>query len=164
MGGAGRGNEAAPPCVIDECDGFGSNAIYHRGRAEFTSIFILRKLNCDPLSSGILRQRTMNTCGHKHECLHCRRLKKLRCGQLSSQAIGGEEKPMVDKFKNFHPCERGLRIIDDLGEISIIEQVILDFDSKLSLGSQIQPVTVDSTSMSSICQTPSSGTKPQFSL
>jgi len=50
---------------FDECNGFGRNAICHRGRAKFTSIFILRKHNCTLLSSGILRQRTMNSCGHK---------------------------------------------------------------------------------------------------
>jgi len=34
------GYEAAPPCVIDECSGFCSNTIHHRGRAKFTSIFL----------------------------------------------------------------------------------------------------------------------------
>jgi len=31
MGGGG-GYEAAPPCVIDECNGFASNSIYYRRR------------------------------------------------------------------------------------------------------------------------------------
>jgi len=50
---------------FDECNGFGRNAICHRGRAKFTSIFILKKHNCNLLSSGILRQRTMNSYGQR---------------------------------------------------------------------------------------------------
>ena len=65
FGGWGRANETAPTYVIDECNGFGSNTIYHRGMTEFTLISILRKHNCNLLSSGILRQCTMNGCGHK---------------------------------------------------------------------------------------------------
>jgi len=64
-GGAGRGYDAAPPCVIHECNGFGSNTIHHRGRPEFTLIFMLRQHNCNLLSSGILRQHPMNSCSHK---------------------------------------------------------------------------------------------------
>jgi len=52
-------------CNCDECNGICSNSIYHRGMAKFTSIFILRTHNCNLLSSGILRQRTMYSCGHK---------------------------------------------------------------------------------------------------
>ena len=70
MGGGG-GYEAAPPSVIDECNGFGSNTIYHRRRTKFTLIFILRKHNCNLLSSGILRLHTMNSCSHKCESLRC---------------------------------------------------------------------------------------------
>jgi len=59
------GYEAAPPSVIDESNGFGSNTIYHCGRTKFTLIFILRKPNCNLLSSGILRQCTINSCSNK---------------------------------------------------------------------------------------------------
>jgi len=63
----GGGGVSSRPtmCNCDECNGICSNSIYHHGRAKFTSIFILRKHNCNLLSSGILRQRTMNSCGHK---------------------------------------------------------------------------------------------------
>jgi len=131
----GGGLWNSPPCVIDECSGFCSNRIHHRGRAKFSSIFILRKHNCNFLSSGILRQHTMNSCGHKRKCLWCKQLKELRCCQLSPQSIGGEEKLMVDYVKHFHPCEPGLLVIDDLWEISIIKQEPRNLDSKLSLRS-----------------------------
>jgi len=61
----GGGYDAAPPGVIDECNGFGSNTIYHCGRTKFTSIIISRKHHCNLLSSGILTQHTMNSCGNK---------------------------------------------------------------------------------------------------
>jgi len=66
-GGAPLGGVWSSPtmCNCDECNGICSNSIYHRGRAKFTLIFILRKHNCNLLSSGILRQRTMNCCSHK---------------------------------------------------------------------------------------------------
>jgi len=66
---------SSPPCVIDECSGFCSNTISHCGRAKFTSIFILRKHNYNLLSSGILRQHTMNSCSQKRLHLQCERLK-----------------------------------------------------------------------------------------
>ena len=56
-----RGHQVAQYCVIDKCSGFQSK-VYHRGWAKCTSIFILRKHYCDLLSTGILRQRTMNSC------------------------------------------------------------------------------------------------------
>jgi len=40
----GGGVWSSPPCVTDECRGFCSNTIHHRGRAKFTSIFILRNI------------------------------------------------------------------------------------------------------------------------
>ena len=122
-------------CNYNECNGICSNSIYHRGRAKFTSIFILRKYNCNLLASGILRQRTMNSCSHKGKCLRCERLKKLRCGRLSPQAIGGEEKLMVEQVKHFHLHELGFLIIDDLWEISIVKQELRNLYSKLSLWS-----------------------------
>jgi len=64
-GGGGQGYNAAPPCVIDECNGVSSNKIYHCEKAKFTLIFNMRKHNCNLLSGGILRQHTMNRCGNK---------------------------------------------------------------------------------------------------
>jgi len=52
---------------------------------------------------------------------------------LSPQAIGGEEKLMVDQVKHFHPGEAGFLIIDELREISIVKQELLNMYSKLSL-------------------------------
>jgi hypothetical protein len=81
---------------FDEHNGVCSSAIFHPGGAKFTSIFILRKHNCNLLSNGILRQRTTNRCGHKRYWLRCWRLTELRCVRLSSQATSGEGKLMVD--------------------------------------------------------------------
>jgi hypothetical protein len=67
-------------CNIDECNSFGSNAIYYPGREKFTPILILRKLNCNLLSSSILEQHPMNSCGDKRECLRCELLNELRRG------------------------------------------------------------------------------------
>jgi len=63
--GEGGGWSSPTMCNCDECNGICRNSIYHRGRAKFTSIFILRKHKCKLLSSGILIQHTMNSCGHK---------------------------------------------------------------------------------------------------
>jgi hypothetical protein len=60
-------------------------------------------------------------------------LKELRCGRLSPQAIGGEEKFVKDKGKHFQPREPRLIVIDDLQEISIVKQDLLNLDSKVSL-------------------------------
>jgi hypothetical protein len=49
---------------------------------------------------------------------------------LSPQAIGGEEKFMVDKGKHFHLHEPRLIVIDDLQEISIVKQDLLNLDLK----------------------------------
>jgi len=48
--------------VIEESSGSNSN-IYLWGIGKFTSIFILRKCNGNLLSSGILRQNTINSSG-----------------------------------------------------------------------------------------------------
>jgi len=58
--------EAAPPWVIDECNCFCSNTIYHGRRVKLTLKFTLRKHNWNIYSSGILRQRTINSSVHNH--------------------------------------------------------------------------------------------------
>jgi hypothetical protein len=92
----GGGYIAAPPCVIDECDSFGSNTIYPHGRAKFTSIFILRKHNCNLLSSGMPRQCTLNCSSKECERLRCDWSKGLFSNHLLPQAIGCEETLMLD--------------------------------------------------------------------
>jgi len=61
----GGGVWRSPPCGIDEGSGFCSDIIYHCGRAKFTLIFILRKHNCNLLSSGIHRQHAMKCCSQR---------------------------------------------------------------------------------------------------
>jgi len=128
---------SSPPCVIDECSGVCRNTIYHCGRAKFASIFILRKHNCTLQSSGILRQHTIYSWGHKRWHLRCERLKELRCGQLSPHAIGGEENLMVDYVKDFHLHEQWFLTIDALRVRSIVKRELRNMDLKLSLWSQI---------------------------
>jgi len=60
--------------------------------------------------------------------------------------------------------EPRLLIIDDLGQVSIIKQVLLNLDPKLSLRAHIQPVTTDNSSMGPCCQPSLYGTDLQFQL
>jgi len=80
------------------------------------------------------------------------------------QAIGGEEKLVVNEIKHFHLGEPWLLIINDLGEVSIIKQELLNFGPKLCLRAHIQLVTTVNSSMCPICQPSSNGTNLQFQL
>jgi len=75
----------------------------------------------------------MNSCGNKRKCLRCEWLKERRCGGLLPQAVGGEEKLMIDQVNHFHPRVPRFLIIDDLPEISIVKQELPNLNSKLSL-------------------------------
>jgi len=90
-----RGYQAAQRCAIDECSGYQST-IDHWGWAKCTSIFILRKHNCGLLSTAILRQCTMTSCRCQRKRLQSEMLEMLECCNLVPQAIGGEEKLMVN--------------------------------------------------------------------
>ena len=64
--GEGGGDEAAHHVeLMSSAVASAAMQSYHHGRAKFTSIFILRKHNRNLLSSGILIQRTMNSCSHQ---------------------------------------------------------------------------------------------------
>ena len=78
------------------------------------------------------------------------------------QAIGGEEKLVVNEIKNFHSREPWLLVIDDSGKVSIIKQELLNLDRKLSLRAHIEPATTDNSSTCPICQPSSNGTNLQF--
>jgi hypothetical protein len=129
-----------------------------------TSIFILRQHNCGLHSTGIFRQRTMNSCGYQRQNLRREGLKILGCRWLEPQAIGGEDKLLVNGIKHFHSHEPRLLILNDLGEICIVKQELLNMDPKLSLRAQIQLVTPDNSWTCPICQPSSNGTYLQFQL
>jgi len=78
------------------------------------------------------------------------------------QAIGGEELQMVDYIKQFYRREPWFLVIDDLREISIVQQELPKLDSMIGLWSQIQQVTMDNCWMSSIYQMPLNGTTLYF--
>ena len=134
-----------------ECNGFQSK-IYHSRWAKCTSIFILRKHYCGLHSTGIFRQRTMNSWGCQRWSLRNNRLEILGCCRPVPQAIGDEEKLMVYWIKHFHSGEPWFLIIDDLGEVSIVKQELLNCDTEHCIRAPIQPESTDNSSKSPICQ------------
>ena len=161
-GGGGRG--AMRPLICDWLCSCSKSKIDHRGWAKCTLIFILRKHNWGILSTGVFRQHPMNRCGCQRYRLRSKRLEILGWCWLAPQAIGGEEKLVVNEIKQFHSRETWLLIIDDLGEVSIIKQQLLNLDPKFSLRAHIQPVTSDNSSRCPICQQSGNGTNLQFQL
>ena len=82
----------------------------------------------------------------------------LGCRRLEPQAIGGEEKLVVNEIKHFHSREQRFLLLNDLQEICIVKQKLLNLDPKLGLRVQIQLVTTDNSSTCPICQLSLNGT------
>jgi len=80
------------------------------------------------------------------------------------EAIGGEEKLVVNEIKPVHSHEPRLLHLNDLQEICITKKELLNLDQKLSLRVQIHLVTMDNSSTCPICQPSSNGTNLQFQL
>jgi len=129
-----------------------------------SSIYILSKHNCGLLSSGIFRQRTMNHCGYQRHILRREGLEILGCRWLAPQAIGPEEKLLVNEIKHFHSCEPRFLILNNIGEISIVKQELLNLDPKFNLRAQIELVTPDRGLTWPICQPSWNDTYLQFQL
>jgi len=144
------GYEAVHKCVVDECRGF-QGKIFHRGWANCTAIFILRKQNCSLLSRGIFRQHTVNSYRCLHDSLRCERLKVPVCGMLVSQPISNDEELIVNIVLNVHLGEPVFVILHELWYRNIIKEEIRNLYLKLNLRAQIQPVSRDNSSMISIC-------------
>jgi len=71
--------------------------------------------------TGIYIQCTMNRSSCQRQSLRSKRLEILSCSWLAPQAVGGEEKVVVNEIKHFHSREPRLLIIDHLGEVNIIK-------------------------------------------
>jgi hypothetical protein len=106
----------------------------------------------------------MNSCGYQRYSLRSEGLEILGCRWLAPQAIGGEEKLVVNEIKHFHSREPRLLILNDLGEICIVKQELLNLDLKRSLRLQIQLVTPDNSSTCPISHPSLNGTYLQFQL
>ena len=88
----------------------------------------------------------------------------LGCRWLAPQAIGREEKLMVNEIKHFHSCEHWFFILNDLGGICIVKQELFNLNPKLTLRAPIQLVNLDNSSMYPIWKLSSNGTYLQFRL
>jgi len=85
-------------------------------------------------------------------------------GWLAPQAIGSEETLEVNEIKHFHLGEPWHLIMDDLGVVSIIKQVLFNLDPKFNVRAHVQLVTLDNSSTCAICQLSSNGSYLQFQL
>jgi len=143
--GRGDGGVKRPLMCDWLCSGLLST-IVPRGWAKCTLIFILRKRNCGLLSTGVFRQCIINSCGCQRKSMRNKKLEIRWCCWLAPQAIGSEEKLVVNGIKHFYLGEPWLLIIDDLGEVSIIKQELSNLDLKLTLRAHIPPVSTDNSS------------------
>jgi len=155
------GNQAVYKCVIDVCRSFWSE-IQHRGCAQCTAIFILRKHNCGLLSTGIFRQQTMNRYSCQHYGLRSEMLEAMGYGRQELWAISSEKVLIVNIIKHFRSGEPWIPIIHHCWEILIIEQELLNLDPKLILWAQIQLLGTHNISMCPICKPSSNCTYVQF--
>jgi len=83
---------------------------------------------------------------------------------MAPQAIGGEEKLMLNEVKHFHSGQLWFLVINDLGDIRNFRKELLNLDLKLSLSAQIELIMTDNSSTCPICQLSSYGTDFQFKL
>jgi len=99
----------------------------------------------------------MNNCSHQHYSLWSKRLEILEWSKLEPQAIGGDEKIMINLIEHLNSGEVAFLIFDPIGEICIIKLELHNLDPKLSLRGQINPVTLDNSSICAIYQPSSNG-------
>jgi hypothetical protein len=64
----------------------------------------------------------MGSCGYQRLSLWSEGMEILGCRWLAPQVFGHEEKLVVNEIKHFHSGERRFLILNDLGEICIINQ------------------------------------------
>ena len=106
----------------------------------------------------------MNSCGCQNKRLCSERWETLGCYRQVPQAIGSEERWMVNEIKHFHWHKRWFSIINDLVQTWVIKQELLNLNSKFCPRAQIQLVTMKNSSTCIICNPSSNGTYLLFGV